>query len=256
MDRDGRRGTTKAFLREGKTPGATKVVVCLGDSITEGVGSADWVAKLRHQVGAQGIQFVNAGVAGDLSWNVLQRLDAVIECDPDIVILLVGTNDVAAASFSAFTLFLLRMKGIRQAPTLEWYVENVSEILQRLQSETRAEIAVLEIPMTGEDLGSAINQRIGKYNEALRDVAVERGVACLQLYERLAKLFPPGHIPLPYNAEMWPVVKAQFQRQVLRSSWEDIAARNGLVFHVDHTHLGERAAEVVAQLVAEFVAKR
>lgn len=254
MDRDSRRGTTKAFLREGRAPGATKVVLCLGDSITEGVGSADWVAKLRSQVGTQGIQFVNAGVAGDLSWNVLQRLDAVIACDPDIVTLLVGTNDVAAVS-SAFPLFLLRMKGIRQAPTLEWYVENVSHILQRLQSETRAQIAILEIPMTGEDLASAINQRIGKYNEALRDVAVERDVACLPLYERLAKLIPPDHIPLPYNAKMWPVVKAQFQRQVLRSSWDHIADRNGLVLHVDHTHLGERAAQVVAQLVAEFVAQ-
>ena len=133
--------------------------MCLGDSITEGVGSADWVANLRHQVGTQGIQFVNAGVAGDLSWNVLQRLDAVIACDPDIVTLLVGTNDVAAVSFSAFPLFLLRMKGIRRAPTLEWYVENVSQVLQRLQSETRAQIAVLEIPMTGEDLTSPDHSR-------------------------------------------------------------------------------------------------
>jgi acyl-CoA thioesterase-1 len=255
MDRGNRRGTTKAFLKEGRTPGATKVVLCLGDSITEGVGSADWVAELRHQVGTQGVQFVNAGVAGDLSWNVLQRLDAVIACAPDIVTLLVGTNDVAAVSFAAFPLFLLRLKGIRQAPTLEWYVENVSQILQRLQSETRAQIAVLEIPMTGEDLASAINQRIGKYNEALRDVAVERGVACLPLYDRLAELLPPDHIPLPHNANMWPVVKAQFQRQVLRSSWEQIADRNGLVLHVDHTHLGEPAAQVVVQLVAEFVAE-
>jgi hypothetical protein len=91
-------------------------VACVGDSITEGVGSADWVAMLRDRVGPQDVQVVNAGVAGDLAWNVLQRLDAVIQCEPDMVSLMVGTNDVALEPKSSMNRFVLRMKGVRQAP--------------------------------------------------------------------------------------------------------------------------------------------
>lgn len=245
----------KGFLRDGRAPDTTKVLLCVGDSITEGVGSADWVAKVRERVGGQGTQVVNAGVAGDLSWNVLQRLDAVIQCDPDTVVLLVGTNDVAALSFSPLARFLLRLKGVRREPTLTWYLENVAEIFRRLQTETHAQLAVLEIPMTGEDLASPTNACISRYNAALREVALEFGVECLPLYERLAALLPPDHSPSPYTAKIGPVVKAQVQRHVLRREWEDIATSNGLALLVDHTHLGERAAEVVADLAVDFDAR-
>ena len=96
MDRHSRKGTTKAFLHDGPEPGTTSLMVCVGDSITEGVGSADWVAMLRTRLGGD-VQIVNDGIAGDLSWNALQRLDAAIQCEPEVVILLIGTNDVAIA---------------------------------------------------------------------------------------------------------------------------------------------------------------
>ena len=253
MDRDSRRGTTKAFLRDGRAPGAQTVVACVGDSITEGVGSADWVAMLRERVGAADVQVVNAGVAGDLAWNVLRRLDAVIQCDPDIVTLMVGTNDVALEPKSSMNRFVLRIKGVRRAPTLEWYVESVSAVLGRLLSETHAKIAVIEIPMLGEDLGSETNKRVKAYNDALRTVAAEYGVNWLPLHDQLVELLPPDHVPPRYQAKAGPMMKAQFQHHVRHRSWDAAAARNGLILLSDHTHLGERAAAVVADLVAEFV---
>jgi hypothetical protein len=159
-------------------------VACVGDSITEGVGSADWVAMLRDRVGPQDVQVVNAGVAGDLAWNVLQRLDAVIQCEPDMVSLMVGTNDVALEPKSSMNRFVLRMKGVRQAPA--------------------------------------------------------GGATATQSR------------PARYQAKGGPMMKAQFQHHVLHRS-DAASARNGLVLLSDHTHLGERAAQVVADLVAEFV---
>jgi lysophospholipase L1-like esterase len=253
MDRDSRRGTIKAFLRDGGSPRASSVVACVGDSITEGVGSADWVAMLRERVGSEGVQVVNAGVAGDLSANVLRRLDAVIQCDPDIITLMIGTNDVAAEFFSSFSRFILRLKGIRQTPTLDWYEQNVSSILRRLRTETRARIAVIEIPMLGEDLTSEINGRVDRYNEALRSIAEAEGVRCIPLHERLVELLPPGHEPPPYKASVGLIIKVQLQHHVIHRSWDDISSRNGLILLTDHTHLGERAAGAVADSVAGFV---
>jgi acyl-CoA thioesterase I len=253
MDRHSRRGTAKAFLRDGKAPGAKAVVVCVGDSITEGVGSADWVAMLRRRVEQQDIQVVNAGVAGDLAWNVVQRLDSIIQCAPDIVSLMIGTNDVALAPESRLNRLTLRMKGVRQPPTLEWFVENVSIILRRLRSETSARIAIVEIPMLGEDLTSKTNERVNRYNEALHTIAAEQAIDCLPLHGRLAKLLPPGHVAPPYEMKIGPTMKAQFQHHVLRHSWDEVSAGSGLSLLSDHTHLNERAAHVVADLVADFV---
>jgi acyl-CoA thioesterase I len=228
-------------------------VVCVGDSITEGVGSADWVEMLRERVGERGVHAVNAGVAGDLAWNVLQRIDTVIQCDPDIVTLMVGTNDVALAPVSSMSRFTLRMKGIRQTPTLEWFTENVSAILRRLRSETHARIAIIEIPMLGEDLNSKTNERVDKYNEALHLIAAEQAIECLPLHDHLVELLPPGHVSPPYEVKIGLTLKSQLQHHVLRRNWDAVSASNGLALLTDHTHLGERAAQVVADLVADFV---
>jgi lysophospholipase L1-like esterase len=58
--------------------------------------SADYLALLRARLGSDGYEFVNAGINGNLAWNVLQRLDEVVACRPDAVTLLVGTTDVLA----------------------------------------------------------------------------------------------------------------------------------------------------------------
>jgi acyl-CoA thioesterase-1 len=254
VDRHSRRGTTKAFLRDGPAPGTTSVVVCVGDSITEGGGSADWVAMLRARVGG-GVQFVNDGVSGDLSWNVLQRLDATIRCEPSVVILLIGTNDVANAdNDSRAARWVRKWKHLEQAPTLEWYTENVSAILRRLQAETSARIAVLEIPIMGEDLDGEMNRRVDEYNEALHGVAAEFGVPCLPLHDRMIELLPPDHVPPPFSTSARPLINSLYQHHVRRRTWDEAAASNGLMLLTDNTHLGERAGGVIADLVAEFIA--
>ena len=35
---------------------------------------------------------VNAGINGDLAWNLLERLDDVIDCNPNHITILIGTN--------------------------------------------------------------------------------------------------------------------------------------------------------------------
>ncbi len=254
MDRHSRRGTTTAFLREGRAPSVKSVVACVGDSITEGVGSADWVAMLRDLVRTQNIQVVNAGVAGDLAWNVLQRIDTVIRCDPDIVTLMVGTNDVALEPMSSFNRWTLRMKGIRRtSPNLDWFIANVSEIVRRLRTETHARIAIIEIPMLGEDLDSSTNERVNRYNGALHTIAAEWKLDCLPLHDRLVELLPPGHRPPPYEVKIVLTMKAQLQHHVLRHTWDAVGSSNGLAILTDHVHLGERAAYVVADLTFNFV---
>ena len=54
-----------------------EVVVCCGDSITHGRIGYDWVSELA--AGDKSKLFINAGINGDLAWNLFQRLDEIIK---------------------------------------------------------------------------------------------------------------------------------------------------------------------------------
>ena len=243
-----------AFLKHGRAPGTRTVVVCAGDSITHGVMSADYVDLLRGRQGGDGYEFVNAGMNGNLAWNVLQRLDDVVACRPDAVTLLVGTNDVLATLGPPWESTYRRQQHILVTPNLSWYVENVREIIHRLRAETGAGLAILDLPPLGEDLESEINGRVREYNEALREVAAETGVEVLPLHDRLLALLPTGHTPPPFEGRRGLMGSALARRLVRRSSWDEVSEAHGLVLLTDHLHLNDRAAAVVAGLIEAWLA--
>lgn len=241
------------FLKRGREAGTSRVVLCAGDSITHGALSSHYVKRLEAEWAAEGYQFINAGINGDLAYNVLQRLDVIIACQPDVVTLLVGTNDVKATYDDQTEQFYMKNNNLVEKPTLESYHKNVEAIITRLQVETNAHIALLTIPMLGEDLGSDINQWIITYNHTLQGIAAEKGIDCLPLYDGLLTLIPPDHAPPPYDSGLNIILKAGLKHYVLRKSWDDIAAENGLAVLTDHTHLNDKAAAILASLISNYL---
>ena len=64
-----------------------KLVVFAGNSITHGRVGYDWVRSLSLNDTSK--IYLNAGMNGDLAWNVNQRIDEIIKCDPDLLFLLI-----------------------------------------------------------------------------------------------------------------------------------------------------------------------
>ena len=64
----------------------TSVIAFVGDSITAG---GDWDTWFPDDT------VHNFGIGGNTTDDLLGRLDAVLEVQPDIVVLLIGTNDFA-----------------------------------------------------------------------------------------------------------------------------------------------------------------
>jgi lysophospholipase L1-like esterase len=242
-----------ATLAGGPRP-AGRVVVCLGDSITRGRASADWVGQLQARRGQSGLTMVNAGVDGDLAWSALQRLDAVVALRPDVVILLIGTNDVAAcAGPEAAQAFRdTRQLPAEVTPTLEWYEENVAAILDRLASETDASVAIVELPPAGEDLAAQENLTTERYNAVLRRLADARALPVLPLFARLTAMLPAGHQP-PDRRRISRIGRSSVRRRLLRQSWDQISAARGLLLLHDHVHLNDRSGAVLAELVDQLL---
>ena len=255
---DGLRRTIAGIRRSGPElaqdmsdldPAVTTLVACVGDSITKGSVSSDYVAVLRDRLSASGFAFVNEGVNGNLAWNVLQRLDATVARQPDVVTLLIGTNDVNATLDEKSQRSYRRSQGLPSRASLPWFQENVAAILDRLAAETDARVLVLDIPMLGEDLSSDLNRRVDAYNATLREICTERAMELLPLHDRLAALLPHSHQPPPYTGDRVLMVRAILGHTVLRRSWDDISRRNRLTVLTDHIHLNDRAAAVAADLV-------
>jgi acyl-CoA thioesterase-1 len=71
-----------------------KTIVCLGDSITAGVGSGPGEAYPERLAGKLGVEVINEGVSGDTATQGLARMDQVLADDPWMVIVELGGNDI------------------------------------------------------------------------------------------------------------------------------------------------------------------
>lgn len=74
------------------SPGRT--IVCLGDSITAGVGSGPGQAYPDLLAARLGTEVINAGVSGETAAEGLARVDQVLAENPWLVIVELGGNDL------------------------------------------------------------------------------------------------------------------------------------------------------------------
>ena len=97
--------------------GSTReAIVCLGDSLTEGVGAnpgEDYPSVLSRELA---FPVANLGRRGDTTAQALARLPEVLERNPRLVIVLLGGNDF-----------------LRQVPRSETK-KNLAEVVRRLQA--------------------------------------------------------------------------------------------------------------------------
>ena len=234
---------------------ARRRVVCLGDSITRGQLSVDYVTMLSHRDSLAPFVFTNAGVNGDLTENVLRRLDTVINLQPDLVTVLIGSNDANASMSEKNSRRAARMNKLTARPAIEGFGDNVAAIVDRLAAETSAWIGLFSLPVLGEDISSVSVRRSRRYSEVLKQIAENRGIAYLPLNERqMAYLSEGGFSPgTSYRDGVGLLAGGAFQHFVLRRPLDEISRRRGLELTTDLLHQNTRGATMIADLVEEFV---
>lgn len=231
-------------------------VACLGDSITQGTFSYDWIGQLKKAHDLKDYEFLNFGKNGNLAYNACLRVDDVIAAKPDYIMVLIGTNDVNAILTPANTKRYLSSQGLPQVPTLEWYAENLEIIVNKLQEYTNARIALCTLPILGEDLTHEANVTVAKYNVEITRIAGLYNTELLDLNQKMADYLaanPPAQ-PVAPQKSLTLLAKAAFRRLVLRESWSSISQRHGLVLTTDTIHLNETSGRMLAELAISFVA--
>lgn len=248
----------KSFLARGAGARQGTVVVCAGDSITHGRVSINYVDILSRRLSPRGYTFVNAGVNSELAYNLGLRLDEIIRCGPDVVTILIGSNDAnATLSESAERRYLDEMR-LPRKPDSAWFRDNLAAICARLKSGTRARIALLSLPPMGEEPGSAAYRRATEYSRIVRDVAAAEKVDYLPVNEEMTRRIEArGEKPtLLYRGDPeFAMYRVLARHYLLRQSYDEIAERYRFLFLTDLLHLNTRGASAVAGLIEDYVTR-
>jgi acyl-CoA thioesterase I len=181
------------------------------------------------------------------------RLDEVIACRPDMVTLLIGTNDVLAHTGRWMARLLTRWKRLTEPPTPHTYRRSVEHILDRLQAETSARLGVIEIPPLGERSNNVQNRRIGEYNSMLHEIAAARDIEVLPLNSAFVAAFPPDHDPPPFRFSPQEIARIVVRSTVLKEDSNQLSKAMGLTLFTDQVHPNQRGADIIAATIAAYV---
>ena len=234
-----------------------KIVACIGDSLTHGNVGQSWVDYLRLEF--KDTIFLNEGINANTSWQVLQRLEPILECKPDVIILMIGTND-ALGSFDVNSgLRYKRNNKLPEVPSFDKYKEYLPKIIERLSVSPK--VAICTLPPVGENKESKVNQHVNQFNDFIKIVAKEKNINLLQVSDSLWSDIDSRTYPseIDYNPKSIPLLRrifgGIFHHYLFKKSWNDIAESKGQWILFDQIHLNERGANIVFNLVKSFISK-
>jgi acyl-CoA thioesterase I len=232
-----------------------RTVVCFGDSITRGLVSANYVEMLAQRLEPQGFRFINAGVNNDHTYNLLQRMEHVITHQPDIVTLLIGTNDVIGTLSHPGAVYNRIRKHLPRWPGLAWSYSNLVEILHCLKNETQARIGVASIPVLGEDLTSRPIQVVKTYNSRIQEIAAREGVSYIPVFERQVDFLKQAGVVSgrPFRGSVGLTLEFTWAHFIHHEPFDSFSARKGFKLLIDSVHMNTQGAHLIADEMEKFL---
>ena len=234
-----------------------RIIACIGDSLTHGNIGQSWVDYLRQEFPND--VFLNEGINGNTAWQVIQRLDQILQCKPYLIILMIGTND-ALGSFDINSGLRYKKKNeLPEVPTFEKYKKHFNELIEKIGLQSK--IAICTLPPIGENVNSEVNKHINLFNDYIKLIANQKKLSLLPVSDALWSDIQSRTYPskLEYNPKVIPLFRrifgGIFHHYIFKKSWNDISSAKGQWILFDQIHLNERGAEIVYKLAKDFIAK-
>ncbi len=233
------------------------VVLFAGDSLTHGKVGVGYLELLEEKHNRHNMTIINAGINGDFVWNLLQRIDEIVECAPDAIFILIGTNDALATLPIRFLGIAQRRKGLPRPPAFEWYIESLRSLVKNLIERTPSKVVLMSIPPIGETLDSKANVVAMEYSRAIRDIAMEMNVGFIPVNEMMNAYLAehPSHPAFPLKNAIKGMSFALIRHYIFGKDWDSLSQDSGQVLHIDHIHLNSAGARIIAELVSSYLSK-
>lgn len=232
-----------------------RVIACIGDSLTHGNIGDCWVETLRNEFPED--IFLNEGINGDVVWQVQQRLEPILACKPDIVILMIGSNDVMASFNKKSGESYRRNNKLPEVPTFESYQKLLPKLIDSLSASSK--IAICTLPPIGENKDSIVNNHVNKFNKFIELTAKNKNITLLPVSKLLREDLSIRTYPSrsDYDPSTLPIIRRIYggavQHYIFKKSWDEVAKSKGQWILFDQVHLGERGAKIVFNIVKKYI---
>lgn len=219
-------------------------IAFLGDSLTWGGYGGNFVDQLAQLLPTHDI--MNAGVGGNTVFNLLDRLEDVLEQAPNGIFVMVGGNDAISYSQPDVRPYYRQVQNIPEGcVTPEMFTQTYRELLTRIQLEH----ILAWVGLEPTEYNPQVVDTLRLYNTRAQEVADALGVPVLDLM----KEFIPEQIP-----ERPPLTQAFIQQigQRERTGWNDYdsAQKEGaFTYTFDGMHLTPASAQRMAKIIAHFL---
>ena len=206
--------TSSSEINSSQYPEGTAVIAAIGDSITYGKGSSvgGYPTYLEKDLQAAGytVEIINEGVSGERSSETDKRfLEVIASDDVDIVLIMIGTNDIIDPR-SCSTPY--------DCQTVA-YIESLID--KALISKT-IPVVSLVTPARSDSIYSWANSEIQELNAEIAQLAAEKGVLTVNNY---SAIISNGNTSL-YSDKLH-FTDAGYA--VIASQWYDVITTNSLI---------------------------
>eukprot|EP00977_Amphora_coffeiformis_P016017 scaffold4855_cov195-Amphora_coffeaeformis.AAC.2 len=262
------------FRRYNLSPSRRPVLVCLGDSITHGTASHSYTVDIPTQltsalampppkatsIFADPLWVVNCGqnhITTHTVWR--ERLNKALDCHPDYILILIGTNDVRAMYKKSWGAQVKRINELPEIPTLATFTRNFHGILSHIQQASpMTQVGVCTLPPLGENIKSDANKLVRQANDAIAQAVEQAGdkFTLIPVFDRFetilekegkrTDLLALSPFLTAFMAGTYQLIPGMIKRNTLGS----------LVGHkllCDGIHLNERAGAELVELIVEWL---
>jgi len=242
----------EAFFKSQMDP-SKKIAVFLGDSLTHGAVSYDYVGELTKDNELNHYIFVNEGINSQLAYQQLGKINRIIKIKPHEIFILIGTNDCRATLSDAEYERFQKLWKLPVKPGKEWFTHNLKTLVDQLKANTQAGITLISIPPLGEKTDSIPFQKSMEYSLAIKNIAEEKQVGYIALNETLTEaILQHGKNDIKeYALDSGSLYGAVFSHYLLLQSWDEISDRRGLQFLTDNLHLNRRGGTILTTRIKE-----
>ena len=241
----------KTYLKNKRDDGK-EIVVLIGDSLTHGNVQPSWVNSMRKKMG-EDFEFINAGINGETTNDVLNRINEILSCDPNIATLLIGNNNLMGS-------FERNERNYKKSKQVEWSIngfENEYRMIVKRLIENDIKLAVSSLMSYGEEIGSDEFERTREYSKIIKKIADEFSLYYIPLFEEIEKyLIEKGgntNLPKIENDSLIMLQNFMIKKILLKQSWDKISTDSRFKVTLDHIHFNNYSANLMESMVSEFI---
>jgi lysophospholipase L1-like esterase len=219
-------------------------IAFLGDSLTRGSYGGSFVREVSRRLPQH--EIINAGENGNTIINLLNRLNTVLELEPDGIFVMTGGNDAISYSQPATRPYYKRTGGAPDGiMTLELFARSYRDLLLQIQL---AHVLVW-VGLPPAEYNPPVVEATRQFNQLAGEIAASMNIPALDLMAQ----FTPRQIRERPPLDI-PYISLIGQRE--KSGWDDYEnerQREGFSFTFDGLHLTPESAVIMGECVVKFL---